>query len=76
MVRGSLLRLRTGALRFCFFTLSSLELSVTTVYAPSIRALLRTASQFCEEVVRFAFAVERTWRIEDSHSHGLALALR
>ena len=31
--------------------LSSLELSDTTIYEPSIRALLRTAAHFCQGVV-------------------------
>jgi len=39
--------------------LSSLELSDTKVYEPYIRALLGTASQFCEVVVLKSNATER-----------------
>ena len=36
---------------FLYLLLSSLDLSDAKVYEPEIRALLGTASQFCEEVV-------------------------
>jgi len=37
---------------FFFFITLGLELSDTKVYEPQIRALLGTASQYCEAVVR------------------------
>ena len=40
-----------GDLLYSFLLLSSLESSDSQVYEPSIRALLRTASHFCEVVV-------------------------
>ena len=49
--------------------LSSLELSDTRVYEPSIRALLETGSHFCEVVVQlrrpswFVRNVQACWRI-------------
>ena len=49
-------------LRFLLFSLSSLESSNTEVYAPWIRALLGTASQFCEAVIlnRELYPLRRT----------------
>ena len=51
-VQGLVLRVRwggeAGIILRSFFKLSSLELSDTTVYEPSMRALLGTAAHFCK----------------------------